>query len=292
MSFSTDLKREIAELKLSGKGRRARLKGMLLYSKEADKKDVLFSSSHAFLCETLQRDCAHLLPEASVQLEQEQRGRKVNYLVTAPEQQKAALLAMLGADDRFYQEPALGELLGGIFLACGTMTDPKKAYLLEFSCRSNRRADALCELLRERGIFATATTRQGQPLVYVKDSESVEDTVTLMGAVKTSFEIMNIKIYKDIRNKANRITNCETANIEKTVAAAARQTQAIHFLISEKGEDFLTPELKQAAQLRLDNPEASLSELLAAADFPVSRSGLNHRLNRLCLLADRLKEKH
>lgn len=292
MSFSTELKREIAELKLSGKGRKARLKGMLLYSKEAEKPDVLFGSSHEFLCQTLIRDCASLLPDTPVQLERTQHGSKAVFLVTAPEKMKQRLFALLGSGDKLYQEPAVGELLSGVFLACGTMTDPRKAYLLEFSCRSAARADALCELLCERGVFATLTKRQGLPLVYVKDSESVEDTVTLMGAVRTSFEIMNIKIYKDIRNKANRITNCETANIEKTVAAATRQTQAIRFLCDAKGADFLTEELWQAAKLRLDNPEGSLSELLAAADFPVSRSGLNHRLNRLCELADRLQKEN
>lgn len=290
MSFSTDLKQELTELKLSGKGRTARLKGMLLYSKEIEKTDLLFSSSHAFLCEILMRDCAFLMPDAPVHKKQLYRGSKVIYLVTVQEKVKRQLLSFLGAADSLYQEPDIGELLSGVFLACGTMSDPRKSYLLEFSCRSRLRADALCELLRERGIFATLTERQGLPLVYVKDSESVEDTVTLMGAVKTSFEIMNIKIYKDIRNKANRITNCETANIEKTVTAATRQMEAIRLLYDRKGPDFLTEELQQAAKLRVDNPEGSLSELLAAADFSVSRSGLNHRLNRLCVLADRLRK--
>ena len=112
---------------------------------------------------------------------------------------------------------------------------------------------------------------------------------TLVDMNRCGVQLIEIVSEPDFRSTAQVKAYLDTI---KLILQYLDTVSYTHLLISEKGEDFLTPELKQAAQLRLDNPEASLSELLAAADFPVSRSGLNHRLNRLCLLADRLKEKH
>ena len=110
-----------------------------------------------------------------------------------------------------------------------------------------------------------------------------------MGAVHSSLELMNIKIYKELRNKANRITNCETANIEKTVVAASAQAQDIQYIIQKRGLDFLPEELQEIAKLRLNHPDLSLRELGELLNEPISRSGVNHRLKRLSEIARKLQ---
>lgn len=102
--------------------------------------------------------------------------------------------------------------------------------------------------------------------------------------------MMDIKIYKDVRNNANRITNCETANIDKTVTASQQQIEDIEYIRQTRGLDSLTEELREIAALRLENPEMSLRELGTMLEKPISRSGLNHRLNRLRKIAQDLRE--
>ena len=102
-----------------------------------------------------------------------------------------------------------------------------------------------------------------------------------MGASSAMFEMMNIKIVKDFRNKANRQANCETANINKMVNAVAVQLKAIEKIWSKKGTEYLPQSLQQVARLRYDNPDLSLSELALLCDPPMSRSGINHRLKRI-----------
>jgi DNA-binding protein WhiA len=102
-----------------------------------------------------------------------------------------------------------------------------------------------------------------------------------MGAARQSLELMNVKVYKDLRNKANRVTNCETANIEKTVNASSNQVEAIKRLIKTHGLEVLPEDLREIAELRLQNPEVSLRELGEMLGLPLSRSGVNHRLKKL-----------
>lgn len=175
--------------------------------------------------------------------------------------------------------------LRGAFLSCGAVTNPAADYHLEFSVPYRHLSRDLSALLRELDFRAGLAERKGCPVVYLKESEQIEDCLTLLGASSASMELMNIKIVKDVRNLANRLTNCENANIDKTVTAAAAQTEAIRLIQSRRGLDSLPQELRELAQLRLENPELSLRELGQLLDPPLSRSGVNHRLHRLMELA-------
>jgi cell division protein WhiA len=169
--------------------------------------------------------------------------------------------------------------LRGVFLACGSIVDPGKDYHLEFVSPHIRLGRDLADFIGELGPEPKTIVRKGNFVVYFKDSEKIEDVLTFMGAVQRSLELMNIKVYKDLRNKVNRVTNCETANIGKTVNAAGQQLEAINKLIAAKGYEFLPEELREVAKIRLDNPDASLRELAQIAG--ISRSGVNHRLSRI-----------
>ena len=130
--------------------------------------------------------------------------------------------------------------------------------------------------------------RKGYNIIYFKDSEAIEDCLYIMGASTSMFEMMNIKIVKEIRNRANRRANCETANIEKTVEASMPQIEAIIKIKKKKGLATLSKPLREMAEKRLENPELSLSELAREFEPPLSRSGANHRLKRIMEIAEEL----
>ena len=179
-------------------------------------------------------------------------------------------------------------LLRGAFLACGAVGNPETGYHLEFSVPYYNLSRDLLALLRELGFGAKHVCRKGAHIVYFKESEQIEDCLTLMGAPNASLELMGVKMVKDIRNNANRVTNCESANIDKTVAAAAVHVEAVRKIEARGGLELLPEDLREAARLRLENPDMSLRELGEAMEPPLSRSGVNHRLRRIVEFAEKL----
>ena len=184
---------------------------------------------------------------------------------------------------------SLGVFTAGVFLACGSVNDPSKEYHLEFACPEETLANQLATLLGDIGVTAKTVIRRGQHIVYIKGSESIEDTLTFMGATQCTLELMNMKIYKDIRNKANRIANCDAANIDKVVKAAMKQIEDIKLIDHVVGLESLSDELREVAQLRLDNIDMSLQEIGETLSEPISRSGVNHRFKKLAKMADELR---
>lgn len=173
----------------------------------------------------------------------------------------------------------------GVFLSCGSIVDPGKDYHLEFVAPHIRLGMDLADFMSEIGFEPKTIVRKGNFVIYFKESEQIEDMLTLMGSIHCSLELMNIKVYKNLRNKVNRVTNCETANIGKTIDAAARQIEAINELMAARPHTDIPRELLEISKLRIDNPDASLSELAKIAG--ISRSGVNHRLQRILKLADK-----
>ncbi len=192
-------------------------------------------------------------------------------------------------DSEIIATNSLGVFTAGIFLACGSVNDPSKEYHLEFACPEEEIALQLQTLLRDIGVTAKTVIRRGQNIVYIKGSESIEDTLTFIGAPQCTLELMNMKIYKDIRNKANRIANCDAANIDKVIKAAMKQIEDIKLIDSTIGIDTLNDELREVAQLRLDNIDMSLQEIGESLSEPISRSGVNHRFKKLAKLADDIR---
>ncbi len=184
-----------------------------------------------------------------------------------------------------------GVFLRGVFLSCGSVSVQKAGYHLELSVHSKEKCEQLYNLIREQGMKINRSERRGVPYLYSKDSENIADFLTFIGAMQSSMEIMNIKIYKGFRSNINRKVNCEAANIGKTVAASAKQIEDIAF-ITECGEyEKLPSDLKELASLRTENPDISLSELGKLFDPPISRSGVNHRIERIRKIADELRER-
>lgn len=183
-----------------------------------------------------------------------------------------------------------GAFLAGAFLACGTVSSPHKDYHLEFTVPHLNLAKDFYSFLTELELSPKETKRRGYPVIYFKESEAIEDCLYRMGAGNAMFEMMNIEIEKNVRNGVNRKTNCDTANIGRTAKAAAAQINAITLIRDRRGLDSLTPELKALAVLRLENPDLSLSELAEACTPKMSRSGVNHRLQKILSIAQELQK--
>lgn len=178
--------------------------------------------------------------------------------------------------------------LRGSFLACGSISAPEKSYHLEIACAEQRMAKKIRDLLVGFEIDAKVVIRKKQYVVYIKEGAQIVETLGLMEANVALMELENIRILKEMRNGLNRRVNCETANLNKTVNASVRQTQDIEYIRQTIGLESLSPTLRQAAEARLNDPEASLTELGRQMDPPVGKSGMNHRLRKLSEIANDL----
>ena len=179
------------------------------------------------------------------------------------------------------EECCRAAFIRGAFLAGGSITDPEKRYHLELVTDHMNVSRETYSMLLEMGFEPHDTTRAGHYVTYFKQSEAIEDFFTTIGAAGAAMDIMQAKIEKDMRNSINRKVNCDSANADKIVSAAAAQLEKIRLLDRELGLDKLPTDLQEVAFLRIANPEASLTDLAMLSDPPISKSGINHRLRKL-----------
>ncbi len=208
------------------------------------------------------------------------------------------LLGIYGIESLFEIPPEILEskrnrkdYITGFFLGSGSVTDPNKSYHMEFVCSSEKQADALRALLRQLSINTGKVGRSRSTILYVKDSGKIADILSIMGASVDRFSFENTIILKDLRNKANRISNCDIANLDRVADMAKRQRTAIKLIDEMVGLDSLDEKLRQAAELRLAEPEMSLKELGLMMSPPIGKSGMNHRLNKIERIAATLEKK-
>lgn len=175
--------------------------------------------------------------------------------------------------------------LRGAFLAGGSVTDPEKRYHLELSTTHLSVSRETGTLLRELELAAKETERKGSAILYFKQSDTIEDFLTMIGAPVSAMAIMSAKIEKDWRNDANRKTNCDSANVDKAVAAAQEQIAAIRTLEKQGVLKDLPEKLRETAALRKKHPETTLSELAELHEPPISKSAVNHRMRKLLQLS-------
>lgn len=175
--------------------------------------------------------------------------------------------------------------LRGAFLAAGAVNDPQKSYHLEITTEFREQAQVLLELMAREDVTAKVMERKGSFVVYIKDSEQIARFLNLAGAHAALLYFEDTRIHKEVRNQVNRLVNAETANLNKTIEASIKQMEAIRLLAARQELSKLSPALRQMAELRLNNPDASLQELGLLAQPPLSKSTVNHRLRRLISLA-------
>lgn len=177
----------------------------------------------------------------------------------------------------------------GAFLAVGSISDPNKSYHFEIVCRTIEQAKQLQECINSFEMDAKIVSRKKYQVVYLKEGAQIVDMLGIMEAHVALMNLENVRILKEMRNSVNRKVNCETANISKTVNAAVKQLEDIEYIKQTAGLDSLPDNLKEIALLRLEYPDATLGELGTYLDPPVGKSGVNHRLRKLCAMADALR---
>ena len=177
----------------------------------------------------------------------------------------------------------------GAFLTSGSMSDPEKAYHFEIVCNREDRAEQLRDIMNSFGMEAKIVSRKRSYVVYLKEGEQIVDILNIMEAPVALMNLENIRILKEMRNSVNRQVNCETANIHKTVSAAVKQIEDIEYLREKVGLEHLPLPLREMAYVRLEHPDAPLKELGTYLVPAVGKSGVNHRLRKLGIMAEDLR---
>ena len=181
--------------------------------------------------------------------------------------------------------------LRGAFLGGGSISAPEKNYHLEFVSSQQFHIDTIHQLLLRFQLKGKQIERKGYYVLYLKEGEQIVDLLNIMGAHHALLDLENIRILKQLRNNVNRIVNCETANLSKTVQASMRQVEMIEIIDRSMGLQNLPKGLQEIAVARLKYPEASLKELGEMMNPPVGKSGINHRFRKLEQIEKRLKSK-
>ncbi len=179
----------------------------------------------------------------------------------------------------------------GVFLGGGSISNPEKTYHLEFVTHHEDYAKELSEVINTYGLNSKVIQRKSSFVIYLKEGEQIVDLLNIIGAHDSLLELENVRIMKEMRNNVNRLVNCETANLSKTVNAAVRQIGSIKLIEEEIGLQRLPENLREVAELRLNFPNESLKELGQMLEPPVGKSGINHRLRRIEKIAEELRKE-
>ena len=308
MSFSSDVKEEMVRLRVKSRGERRALLCALTYSAGSitlgrGSMGVQYITENEPVAELIARLAGELYGlEADIRISQSPRLRARSIQVRLSGESCRSLLleaGCLGGDSALtlgHIPEALMErdaerrcYIRGAFLGAGSISDPRKGYHLEIVCRHELFAEELCALLGEYGLPARYAARKSTYVAYLKEGEMVAGFLTLAGAMNSTLAFEEARVMRQVSGSVNRLRNFEDANMNKAAAASAAQLVDIAYIRSAGALQSLPPRLREAAELRLEYPEATLSELAELAG--VSKSGLNHRFAKLSQLADALKSE-
>lgn len=297
-SFSNDVKKELVAVITDKDKRYACLYGILLYCKNLSENRIAFTTESAEFAEMFKELIKSVFKDkviVNTEISEKKSGGKIYSLSIESGGIKLIL-------DKYDIDPLKREInlkhivnnslsifLAGIFFICGSVSNPYKEYHLEFTVPEDTLYSDLHNILRNIGINGRRTQRKGMNVLYIKDSENIEDLLTFIGAQQSTIELMNIKIYKDVRNKANRIANCDSANIDKVIAAASRQIEDINLIIKSNKFEILSSDLREVAELRLENPEMTLQEIGEQLKKPIGRSGTARRFQKIAKIAEEIR---
>ena len=267
---------------------RAEIYGALLHASVFSHKEIWLSAENMTVVRRLQ---ALLQRAFFVECEPQKAGRKQQLVLTEPAQ-IGRVFDALGYDCKSHityhinrtlleEDCCIAAFLRGAFLMAGTVAGPDKKSHLELKSTHQSLAGEETSLMLDLGLAPKQARRASAQLLYFKDSASVEDFLTRIGAPHAAMELMQAKVEKNLRNTINRQVNCETANLVKAADASARQIAAIKSVLREGGEEAFPDNLRETVRLRLSYPTDSLTELARRFDPPISKPGLSHRLKKI-----------
>lgn len=297
MSFSSNVKAELCRLPVNKKCCAiAESYGALLFGNTFSQQQIKIVTESREFTERLQKLLKRGFGlEADQWTGSEKAGGKLSCQISDPKKIRT-IFAQFGMSPEeslalhvnfgILEEPCCwASFLRGAFLAGGSVTDPEKRYHLELVTGHRMVGRETVALMLEMGFYPKDTERNGSSILYFKQSDYIEDFLTMLGAPVCAMRIMEAKVEKDLRNGVNRRVNCETANLTKVVDAAQEQMMAIRRLEEMGRFDELPEKIRSSALLRKENPEATLSELAEMSQPPVTKSAMNHRMRKLIELS-------
>ena len=279
MSFSTELKEEISKLdNLSNKEAvKYELIGYLISSNISEEKNkIKFSTENEYNINRFSR----LLNNMEIyNYDIAVQGNLFVITVNKCILEKIETIENLNAEQ-------IKWLIRGTYLGSGSINNPEKKYHVEIGISKKSDAEIIIEYLKKYDIKSNLTEKNGEYAIYLKDGEEISKFLALIGANKAVLKFEEIRVQREMNNKINRIVNCETANLNKTINASIEQIEAIKKLKSNKKFEKLDDSLKEIAELRLKNPNASLIELGKMLKQPIGKSGVNYRLKKIMEIAN------
>jgi DNA-binding protein WhiA len=224
------------------------------------------------------------------------------YIVRVPNQVQPILSELRIVSEGFMFVPGIDKsivksscckraYMRGAFLAGGSVNNPEgSSYHMEISSMYEEHSQALCQLVNKFDLNARCIERKKGFILYIKEGEKIIEFLSLIGAHQALLRFEDVRIMKDMRNSVNRLVNCETANLNKTIGAAVRQIDNIKLLQKEIGLHNLPDKLREVAEIRLKHPDMNLKEVGDMLKGSVSKSGVNHRLRKIDELAEKLRK--
>ncbi len=297
MSFCSEIKNELAEIKIKHCCKTALIYGFALFGRSFNAKRICLQTEN----EKTAKSYAMLLSgvygvDVNVRAS---TGKCPTYIAEVnSEFDRLRILASVDFGiydgniykDNFYKECCIQSFVRGAFLACGHLTDPDKSYRVDFYIKNEDLAREFSSLLEEHLIESHLSKCANGFRVYIKKNEMIVNLLAFMGASAVSLQYIEASVLKSINNKSNRASNCDNANIDRTVAASSKQRKAIEYLIKHERFDSMPEELKRVAVLRTENPSLSLKQLAAVSKEPLTVSGLNHRLKKIMEIYENTKK--
>lgn len=297
-SFSNDVKGEICRSITDSDKKYACLYGIMLYSRHLSKSRISIHTESDRFFELVKQLLKSVFGDNVIydtEIILRKSGARVFYVNISDKRslKKIYETYSIEPDNREINmknvvNNSLNSFLAGVFFVCGSVTDPNKEYHLEFTVTDDTLYSDLDKILSGLGVASGKAERKNNTVLYIKDSENIEDILTFIGAQQCTIDLMNIKIYKDVRNKANRIANCDNANINKVINTASKQIRDINIIRDAGKFNMLTEELKEAAEMRLMYPEYSLLEIGESLSKPIGRSGVTRRFQKIAAIAERI----
>lgn len=200
-------------------------------------------------------------------------------------------LKMWDINSNMKQDEQLARLyIREAFIKSGSINNPSKKYHLQIMFKENKKAEEMRLLLENFNINAKIIKKDKEYMLYIKDGEEISDFLALIGANNSVLRFEEVRVIKETRNEINRIVNCETANLNKTINASVKQIEDINFIKKMKKFSSMPDSLKEIAQVRLENPDMPLAELGKQLENPISKSGVNHRLKKISEIAEELRK--
>ncbi|MCD2256857.1 DNA-binding protein WhiA [Lactobacillus sp. CC-MHH1034] len=309
-SYASQVKKELTNLEVHPEHARAELAALIRMNGSLDLVDhhflLVIQTENPAIARRIYALIRQLYQiEARLSVQRKMKLKKNNlYLVRLMQHSELVLcdLGIIHGDSWLIQtkipdkilnaEQRMRSYLRGAFLAGGSVNSPETSrYHLEIYSLHEDHNQGILQMMNHFDLHAKTTERRNGYVAYIKEAEKISDFLQVVGATKAMLSFEDVRIVRDMRNSVNRLVNCETANMNKTIDAATRQLENIKFLKNTVGFERLPEKLREIAQLRLDNPEMSLKELAEIVPSgAISKSGINHRLRKLSQLAEQKRQ--